>query len=138
MTAVQRRHQTAQDSAAAVDAFMAQLVHPARAEVVMLRALLLAADPSIAEGIKWKAPSFRVDEYFATIHLRVKQGVGLILHLGAKVKSMPAGGVRIADPHKLLTWLAPDRAMIQFRDVEQILAEQDALHSLVREWIKWV
>jgi hypothetical protein len=48
------------------------------------RQIILDADASIAEGIKWNAPSFYTSEYFATIQLRAKDGVQVILHLGAK------------------------------------------------------
>ncbi len=36
-------------------------------------------------------------------------GMGLILHLGAKVRDIPADGLKIADPAKLLKWLGRDR-----------------------------
>ena len=79
-------HQTAADTSAAVDAFMATLEHPCTALIEALRRIILRADPSIAEGIKWKSPSFRTGEYFATVNLRAKAGIGLILHFGAKVQ----------------------------------------------------
>jgi hypothetical protein len=99
-------HNTPADSSAAVDQFMATLKHPCKTEIQALRKLILAVDPSIADGIKWNSPSFRKGEYFATTNLRAKSGVGLILHLGAKLRELPAGGVRIDDPGKLLKWWA--------------------------------
>ena len=66
-----------------MDAFLASLDHPFLREILALREIILGADPSIVEGIKWNAPSFRTSEYFATFHLRARDGVQLILHRGA-------------------------------------------------------
>src|SRR5262245_12368690 len=107
-------HNTLADTTAAVDQFMASLEHPRKAEIQALRKLMLAVDPSVAEGIKWNSPSFRKGEYFATTNLRAKSGVGLILHLGARVRELPAGGIKIDDAGKLLKWLGKDRAMVEF------------------------
>jgi hypothetical protein len=131
-------HNTPADSSAAVDEFMATLEHPCKAEIQALRKLILAVDPSIADGIKWNSPSFRKGEYFATTNLRAKSGVGLILHLGARVRELPAGGVRIDDPGKLLKWLGKDRAMVAFGDMKEIEAKGPALQVLLRQWIAYV
>lgn len=85
-----------------VEAFLASLDHPFKQEILAVRQIILGADPSIAEGIKWNAPSFRTSEYFATFHLRAKEGVQVILHLGAKTRDSSASGVVIADPESLL------------------------------------
>jgi hypothetical protein len=77
---------TPADTAQAVDRFMAALEHPHKPEIEALRQAICAVDPSIAEGVKWNAPSWRTTDYFATTHLRAKTGFGLILHLGAKAR----------------------------------------------------
>ncbi len=110
---------------------MAALDHPFQAEIGLLREILLGADPAIAEGIKWNAPSFRTTEYFATTHLRGKGTVGLILHLGAKARELPPGGLKIADPAGLLKWLGKDRALLEFHSRAEIEAARTAL-TLVR------
>lgn len=142
-------HATPADTTAAVDEFMARLEHPFKAEVETLRRLILAVDPSIAEGIKWNAPSYRTtsrrttdsrttSEYFATTHLRVKDGIGLILHLGAKARDLPAGGLGIDDPEKLLRWLGKDRASIELRGAADLAAKRAALQALIAQWIAHV
>ena len=128
----------AADTTAAVDEFMEALVHPARTEVEVLRRAILAADPAIAEGIKWNAPSYRTAEYFATTHLRSKVGIGLVLHLGAKVRALPAGGLTIPDPANLLKWLSKDRALVEFRTSKDLEERIPALQVVLREWIKHV
>ncbi|MCX7564572.1 DUF1801 domain-containing protein [Xanthomonadaceae bacterium XH05] len=131
-------HDTRNDTSEAVDALMAGLTHPHHAGIQALRRCLAAADPSIREGVKWNAPSWRTHEYFATTHLRSKQGFGLILHRGAKVKALPEGGLAIADPQGLLKWLAADRAMVEFSDEADLAGKSEALQALVRVWIKQV
>ncbi len=129
---------TAADTSVAVDRFMADLDHPFKAELETLRRATLATDPAIAEGIKWNAPSWRTTEYFATTHLRGKTGLALILHLGAKVRALPAGGLDIPDPTGLLKWLGPDRAQIEFTSAADLAGKLPALKTLLRAWIRHV
>jgi len=114
---------------------MRALEHPMKAELEAVRAIILAADPSIAEGIKWNAPSFRVTDYFATANLRARGVVQLIMHFGAKINEVSAQGIAIDDPARLLQWLAKDRATIRFRDLNAIRTNADALTAIVRQWI---
>lgn len=131
-------HRTAADSTAAVDEFMRTLDNPFKSEIEAVRQLILGVHPSIAEGIKWKAPSFRTSEYFATTNLREKKGVGIILHLGAKVRELPAGGVLIEDPEKLLAWLGKDRAMVVFEGMQDIECKRAAFERIVQQWVAYV
>jgi hypothetical protein len=118
-----------------VEAFLAALEHPRKREILAVRQIILGADPRIAEGIKWNAPSFRTSEYFATVHLRAKDGVQVILHRGAKTR---AGGLSIHDPESLLEWLGKDRASVKFRDLRDIEARQSAFTNGIRRWIEQV
>lgn len=138
MPAIRSPHSTPADTSAAVDAFMATLDHPHADAVQRLRALVLGVDPTIAEGIKWNAPSWRTAEYFATSHLRAKRGIGLVLHLGARARSLPAGGLAIDDPDGLLVWRAPDRALLTFADRAELEARVEAVQAVLRQWIAWV
>ncbi len=116
-----------------VDAFIDALDHPQLAVIRALRALLLAVDPAIRDEVKWNAPSFRSRGHFATMQLRRPDVVRLILHLGTQKRSPPVGA--IADPEGLLTWLAPDRALLEFRDAAELEARQAAVVALVRQWM---
>ena len=120
-----------------VETFLAALEHPFKQEILAVRQIILGADPSIAEGIKWNAPSFRTSEFFATFNLRAKDGVQVILHLGAKTRDNSTT-VAIADPESLLEWLAKDRASARFRDLEDIDAKRTAFANVIRQWIKHV
>jgi hypothetical protein len=119
-----------------VEAFVAALGHPYERAILTLREIILGADPRIAEGIKWNAPSFRTAEWFATFHLRARDGVQLILHLGAKRRDV--ADVAIADPQSLLRWLAADRASVTFRDLADIEAKRSAFADVIRQWIAHV
>lgn len=131
-----RAHAT--DSSEAVEAFMLTLEHKSKDVIQAIRSSILAADPGIAEGIKWNAPSFRTTEYFATTNLREKNGVGIILHLGAKVREAAPDGMPIEDSENLLRWLARDRAMIVFLDMKDFKTKQSAFLSIIRSWIAHV
>lgn len=124
--------------AADVETWLAALDHPCKEEVLALRQIILAADPAISEEIKWNVPSFRTSEHFATLNLRVKKGIGVILHFGAKKSDISTTGVAIDDPESLLEWLAKDRAIVTFRNSSDIAAKQSAFTTLLREWIKHV
>lgn len=84
--------------------------HPLRKEMDMLRAIILASDKSIVEGVKWNTASFRTAEWFATLNgpKHVKEPM-IILHAGAKAKGIVVKD-RIPDPDGLLKWLGNDRA----------------------------
>ena len=126
------------DTTDAVNQFMSELQHSFKPEIEELRKIILGVDSSISEGIKWNAPSYRTSEYFATTNLRAKRGVGLILHLGAKVRKLPTGGLKIADPTNLLKWLAKDRATVEFGSLKEIRDSSIALKAVLRQWIKHV
>lgn len=119
-----------------VEAFLASLDHPFEKEIREIRKAILGADARIGEGIKWNAPSFRTSEFFATFHLRAKDGVQVILHLGAKKRESP--GFAIDDPGSLLEWLGKDRASVKFRDAKDVKAKQAAFVNVVRQWIEHV
>lgn len=123
--------------AATVPAFIAALDHPLKSDIVALREVLLGTDTSIAEEIKWNAPSFRTSEHFATMHLRAKDSLQLILHLGARPRNVIPPGA-IADPHRLLKWLGPGRASVTFAGREDLEQKTAALIAIVRQWIKHV
>ncbi|MEP7339419.1 MAG: DUF1801 domain-containing protein [Acidobacteriota bacterium] len=121
-----------------VETFLAALEYPFKPEILAIRQIILSADPSIAEGIKWNAPSFRTSEYFATLNLRARDGVQVILHFGAKKRDDLTARAAIADPESLLEWLASDRALVKFRDLKELDAKRSAFANVIRQWIKHV
>lgn len=126
------------DESADVEAFIASLSHPHKDAVAAVRDTILSAAPAIGEGIKWNVPSFRTSDYFATLHLRMKSGIGVILHFGAKKNAIAETGVEIPDPDGLLVWLARDRALAAFADAADVRNREAAFTALLREWIRHV
>jgi hypothetical protein len=104
----------------AVAEFFRQLDHPLKPECEAVAGLIRTAGPAIEEGIKWKAPSFRAGEYFATLNLRDPKSVQVILHLGAKARPDVTARLPIQDPANLLQWLGNDRAVVKFRHQTEI------------------
>ncbi len=121
------------ESTAGVDAFMGVLEHPHKPVIAALREVIRGAAPGITEGIKWNAPSFRTHEWFATTHLRTKEGVAIILHGGAKARSGPS--IAIDDPSGLLEWLGKDRARVVFTSLHDLRSREVAFRALVGRWV---
>lgn len=119
-----------------LDSLIDELNHPLRKEVEAFRKMIIEADPTIEEGIKWNSLSFRTTEWFATWNVRVKDQVQFVLHLGAKVKANPEVA-NIEDPDDLLKWQAKDRALLTLHpaDIERCRA---SVTTLIQEWIKHV
>lgn len=118
--------------------FLATLDHPHKAEILRLRDIILAADVSISDGVKWNSLSFRTTEYFATVHLRAKRGVQIIMHLGARPVATSEAGIDIDDPHGMLTWLAKDRASVTFLSMTDIDERAHVFTTVIRSWIRHV
>jgi len=117
-----------------VDSYMAELEHPMAAQVERLRSAILDVDPRVNESIKWNAPSFYIDDHFATFNLHYPDRVQIVLHAGAKAHP-DAQQVEIGDPAKLLKWAAVDRASATFTsesDVDQKLAR---FLEILKQWI---
>ncbi len=122
-------------AAETVDQFMARLDHPLKTEIEAIRALILQANPSITEQVKWNAPSFcYAGEDRVTLHLRAKEGVMLVFHRGAKNKDTT--GFAFDDPTGLMKWAAPDRALVTLRDMADVEARKTELADLVRRWVE--
>jgi hypothetical protein len=109
--------------------------HPLEPEIRAIRSIVLGADPRIAEGIKWNAPSFHTSEHFATFHLRGKSGVQVVMHCGTKARSGIAMRDSIADPGALLEWRDANRATVTFADVKDIKRKERDFADIIRRWI---
>lgn len=121
-----------------VERFLAALEHPAKPEILALRAIVRGVDPAVRESIKWNAPSFSTTEHFATFQLRHKGGVQLVLHMGMTPRTDVRARAAIADPESLLDWRSADRATVTFRDAREIEARKRAFVNVLRLWITYV
>ena len=118
-----------------IDVFIQAQNHPLQAEIELVRSIILAVDPHITEHVKWKAPSFCYHgEDRVTFNLRAKDGIQLVFHRGAKVKSTL--GFEFKDPAGLLEWVAKDRALVDFRDAKDVKSKKAAFMDVVKRWVK--
>jgi len=108
---------------------------PRRAEIERLRAIVLDADPTLAESVKWNGPSYasRGDDR-VTMRVQPPGTLQLILHRGARKLAQPAQRL-IADPAKLLAWKENDRAVVTIRDAQDLERQAPALPDLIARWI---
>lgn len=114
--------------------FMRDLEHPLKPEIEALRAIVAGVDSRLRESIKWNAPSFALDEHFATFKLRPPTAVQIVLHTGAKVKEHPTE-FKIEDAEGLLKWAAPDRALLTFRSMQEVETRRPAVTAILKQWI---
>ena len=113
---------------------MAGLDHPLKEAIEGLRRAILALDPAIAEEIKWKAPSFKLDDHFATFKLYPPRQIQIVLHRGAKVKPVDKT-YTLPDPHGLLKWPAPDRCVLTLKSGEQAQELTEEVCGMIKMWI---
>lgn len=111
-----------------VDALMARLEHPFKAEIEAVRAIILAAGKELYERVKWNAPSFFYNEVdFAAFNLHQQSFLQLILLFPKVVVSDPAG-IMEGD------W--KDRRQMKFYSMDDVTQKKKALEKIVKEWIK--
>jgi hypothetical protein len=119
-----------------VTALLGKPKHPLIAEINLLRAEILAVDARLTESIKWNGPNYCVDgEDRITMRVQPPKQVQLIFHRGAKVLAQPVARL-ISNDSKLLDWKANDRAVITFKNMQDIVSAKAALQNIVRAWLK--
>jgi len=119
------------------DDLMASLDHPLTAEIEAVRKAILGVDKAITDGVKWNSLSFRTTEWFATVNLRSRDSVQLVLHLGAKA-GKAADAESIPDPKGLLAWKGKDRAIATLGSAAQLKANLPALRAILKAWLPYV
>lgn len=118
----------------AVDEYLAGCDHPFKGTVVRLRKLLLSLESRIREEVKWNAPSFLIEEHFATFRLQPEPMCQLILHTGAKVR-VRSKPFDISDPEHVLRWAARDRAIVDLTLPLATRGNFTPLAAILRQWI---
>lgn len=118
----------------AIAAYLDGVPEPTRAALAELCRIIAASDPRIRGEIKWNAPSFAIDDHFATTGVLKTSGIRLVLHTGATRRG-PARAIAIDDPEKLLDWKDGDRAVAVFLDAADVRRNERALAVILTEWI---
>lgn len=116
--------------------FLDNLNHPFRKEIEQLRNYVLSVNTLLTENVKWNGPNYCFDsEDIITmrIHPPTKQ-VQLIFHRGAKKQAQPKDKL-ITSRSKLLVWKENDRAIVTFKNMQDIENGKGELTEIVAEWI---
>ena len=124
------------DDTKAVTAFLKALEHPLKSIMEMIRSAILNSAPGITEGIKWNTASFYCQGWFATIGVRSRTGVQVIMHHGTKAQRDSTLSQTIEDSSQLLTWLAKDRALITFHGAGDFENRREAFRKIIRQWVE--
>ena len=129
------RRSTGSGSAQDVGEFLQGLKHRRKPEIEAVRNVILSADGQITERIKWNAPSFCMGgDDRITFRLQPGDRVQLVFHRGAR-KREDSAHFAFEDPTGLLEWVADDRAVVTFHDLDDVNAKREALRELVRRWM---
>lgn len=111
---------------AEVEAYLARLDHPLKAEIEAVRAIIKGVAPGITEQVKWNAPTFSYKGYLVTIHVRTRDRVHLVFHNAAILN----------DTSGLLEGDYVDRRMAYFKDMRDVRAKRAALEGVVSAWVR--
>ncbi|TFD29858.1 DUF1801 domain-containing protein [Cryobacterium cryoconiti] len=107
-----------------------------RAEIEVLRQIVLGTNGELSEHIKWNSPSYvlnGVDRVTVNAH---GKGVRLILHWGTRIaEDRRAAHTFDGDPFGLLTWHSNIRASVSVADLADLLEKQDQISDVVRRWL---
>jgi hypothetical protein len=123
---------TARAADESVDAYLDALQHPYKKGVQVLRKAILSIDASIQEQVKWNAPSFRLEDHFATFRLHPGTMFQLILHTGAKVKASPKQ-FHLDAPPGFLKWATKDRCIVVFESDSDATTKTATVKNVVKE-----
>ena len=119
-----------------VTEFLNELNHPFRNEIEELRDCILASDKNLIENIKWNAPNYSFEnEDRITMRIQpITTKVQLIFHRGAKKHKQPKERL-IANKSKILLWKENDRAIITFKNKQDIENGKAELEKIISEWL---
>lgn len=120
-----------------LEEFLADLGSDKRAQVDLLRQLILGVEPKLEEHIKWNAPSYVLDgEDRITFNLMNKQGfVKLVFHMGATRKEDKNGTPVMQDESGLIEWSSDIRGMITFAALEDINNNTNSIQKIIKDWL---
>lgn len=107
-------------------------------QVNTLRALIMAAEPSLTEDIKWNAPNYNLHgEDRITFNVMNKEGlVKLVLHMGASKKEDKKAPPVLKDDKGLVDWSSDIRGAITFANSDDIAAKSADVTALIKDWLK--
>ncbi len=128
-------HMAAQKQNPNVSIFLDELKHPLRAEIEMVRNIILNSNNKLAENIKWNAPNYVVNgNDRVTLKINPPKNILIILHCGAKSQTQPTEKI-INHNCKALSWKGNDRAIINLNNKQDIITYQNDIVQIVNLWL---
>jgi len=119
-----------------VTVFLQELDHPLKAEIEDIRKLILGIGDQVSEHIKWRAPSFCVNNQDRiTFNFHVKQGFRLVFHCGSKKTGLENKEPFLVDETGLLEWVAGDRALVHITSSQDFMDKRDKLIAVATNWM---
>jgi hypothetical protein len=110
-----------------VNAYLAQLDYPLKAEVETVREIIKSVNLGITEQVKWNAPSFSYKgAYLVTFNLRDPKRIRLVFH-------------NSAIPHIKSAWLEgdyPDRRLAYLTSMDDVRAQKAELVRIIHQLIR--
>ncbi len=116
------------DERAEVDAYMARLQHPLKAEMEAVRTIIREANSKLIERVKWNAPSFFYKKDMLAFNPRAQEFVQLVFVF--------YDGAMIQEPTGLLEGDYKDRRLAKFHSLDDIRTKKAALEAVVNAWVK--
>lgn len=114
------------NNTAKVDAFMATLEHPLKAEMEAVRKIMMKAAKGLNEDIKWGGPSFHYKEDMATFNPKIMKYVAVIFHKGSLIP-------RTSDFFEEAT---KGKVYAKFYNMDEVKTHKAALEQMVQHWVK--
>ena len=121
-----------------VEDFRAGLTPAQLAVTDRLRALATGSAAGVTERIKWNAPSFAIGAVDRiTLGIERDGAIRVVLHRGAKPRSNSGFSFDAGTPLvTLLTWAAPDRAIMRFATPEDVADHEHEISDVFRRWME--
>ena len=121
-----------------VDAYMRALKHPLKGVVEELRAIILGADSSIGEEVKWNAPAFFYTGSMAEFDPKQHKRHVVVFNLFKKdcVRLVFLSGAHIGDSSGVLMGdYADGRRLALFSSIEEVHSKKSTLERIIRNWL---
>ena len=115
------------DRTKAMNAYLAHLKHPLKAEIAAVRTIIMQASDKISERVKWDAPVFYYKQDLATFDLHLTKNVHLILLLPEETV--------VPDGDGLIGLDQDGRREVTFHNMTEIAAKKPALVKFVRDLV---
>jgi len=119
-----------------VDEFLSELSDDRRQQVEALRTIIKNINPNLTEHIKWNSPSYVLDgEDRITFNMHYPDQTMILIHMGATRKEDKKGTPILSDDLGLVKWNSDIRGTLSFKTLDEIVANEDKIITLLKNWL---